>query len=116
MKTYEKKFKQDQLFEMSNLTNDDTGLPFIIWIAPMSGKERHWARVKVEKDGNLYPMSISDNPEWKMKKNVQNPFSGRETKLIQTFIKNNKNLLLSYWESGGTMSMRVVLDNLEKIR
>ena len=51
-----------------------------------------------------------------MKKNVQNPFSGRETKLIQTFIKNNKDLLLSYWESGGTMSMRVVLDNLEKIR
>ena len=47
MDRYTKKFKHDQLFEMSNLTNDDTGLPFIIWIALMSGKERHWARVKV---------------------------------------------------------------------
>lgn len=103
-------------YEMSNLTSDDTGLPFIIWISPKSGKEGHWARVKVEHGGRMYSMSIDDNPEWKMPSRVKIPFTGKQTKLIKSFIKQNKDILLAYWNSNGTMSMRVVLNSIKKVQ
>ena len=91
MKRYNPLFEKESYYEMSNLTFDDTGLPFIIWISPMSGKEGHWARIKVEYEGIYYPISISDTPEWKVK---SIPFSGKQTKLIKEFIIIEEEIVL----------------------
>jgi hypothetical protein len=114
MKRYNK--ENQSLFEMSNLTKEDTGLPFIIWISPKSGKEGHWARIKVEYNNTLYPISISDDPEWKMTKQKENPFSAKQTALIKKFIQMNKDLLLEYWNSSGTMSLKVVFKKMKKVK
>ena len=115
MKLYKPLLEKEHFFEMSNLTPDDTGLPFIIWISPKSGKEGHWARIKVEYEGNYYSMSIDDNPEWKIKSHIKIPFSGRQINLIKKFVKLNKDILLQYWNSQGKLSMQVVLNTIKKI-
>jgi len=106
---------EKQFFEMSNLTPEDTGLPFIIWISPKSGKEGHWARIKVEYNNKLYSMSIDDNPEWKIKDHIKIPVPIKQTKKIIDFVKQNKNILLDYWNSKGNMSMGFVLKNIKKL-
>lgn len=114
-KKYKFEEEQNKFYEMSNLTPDDTGLPFITWISPKSGKEGHWARIKIEYKGKQYSFSIDDNPEWKMKSHIKNPFNSKEIKLIKQFIKQNKELLLDYWNSEGSMSMKVVFSKLKRI-
>ena len=112
MKRYE---EVEKFFEMANLTPDDTGLPFIIWISPKSGKEKHWARIKVEYDNILYPISISGDPQFQTSGHIKIPFSGKQIKQIKKFVTSNKALLLKYWNSEGKMSLRVVLDSIQKI-
>jgi hypothetical protein len=106
----------EKFFEMSNLTPEDTGLPVVIWINPMTGKEGPWARIKVQYDNKFYIMPISDTPEWKIKSNVKNPFSSKITKMLQQFVKQNKDVLLEYWNSKGSMSMKLVYKKLKKIK
>lgn len=45
--------------EMANFWPKDTGLKYEIWISPKSGKEKHWARIKVHYKDNLIPVTIS---------------------------------------------------------
>ena len=117
MKKYKRKNENAMsLFEMSNLTKKDTGLPFIIWISPKSGKEKHWARIKVQFDNNYYPISISDEPEWELSKQIKLPFSANQTEMIKTFIRKNKDVLLEYWNSNGEMSMKDVFKKLKKFK
>lgn len=110
MKTqYEKKYQQ--FFEMANLTKEDTGLPYIIWISPSSGKEKHWARIKVSYKNELIPVSISDDPKIMIKgKNIS------KFDLIKKFIIMNKDILLDYWNSKGEMSLRLVFSKLKKVK
>lgn len=103
---YKKKF-----YEMANLTKEDTGLPYIIWITPSSGKEKHWARIKVSYKNELIPVSISDDPKIAVKGKQLPKFS-----IIRKFIIDNKDLLLEYWSSKGNMSLKIIFDRLKKVR
>lgn len=102
---YKKKF-----YEMANLTKEDTGLPYIIWITPSSGKEKHWARIKVSYKNELIPVSISDDPKIMIKGKQLPKFS-----VIKKFIIDNKDLLLEYWNSKGNMSLKIIFDRLKKV-
>ena len=94
---YKKKF-----YEMANLTKEDTGLPYIIWITPSSGKEKHWARIKVQKKygekaiNDMFSITISDNPEIIGNQDV-GEIKIKDIEKIKNFIKKNKNALLSVW-------------------
>ena len=88
------------LFEMSNLRPKETGLPMVIWIKPSSGTEKHGPRVKVQtihgekaKLGKTVSLSISDNPEIVAGRGL----STKDLKVAATFVRNNKDLLLKFW-------------------
>jgi hypothetical protein len=45
-----KGFFEDRFYlEMANFRPKSTGLPMVVWIAPESGREKHFARIKVAK-------------------------------------------------------------------
>jgi hypothetical protein len=57
------------LFEMSNLRQEDTGLSRIIWVSVKSGRERHGPRIKVQakkvtkvQTNNWVSVTIDENP------------------------------------------------------
>ena len=88
------------LFEMSNLRPKETGLPMVLWIKPSSGTEKHGPRVKVQtihgekaKLGKTVSLSISDNPEIVAGRGL----STKDLKVAATFVRNNKDLLLKFW-------------------
>lgn len=61
------KLNEDLLFEMANLEKRDTGLPYDIWI-DSAGKSRsnshsNTPRIKIDVNGDLIPVEISDNPD-----------------------------------------------------
>lgn len=53
-------------YEMANVSKDDTGLPYNIWIDSL-GKDRqnkhNSPRIKVDVNGKLIPVTIGDNPD-----------------------------------------------------
>jgi hypothetical protein len=105
-----KKYKR--FFEMANLIKSDTGLDYKIWISPKSGEEKHWARIKVEIDDNMIPVSISDHPIILIKRKVIIPNFNK----LQKFILINYDVLIDYWNSKGEMSLQEVFKRLKKVK
>lgn len=94
-----------ELYEMSNLVQDDTGLDFIIWVSAKSGKEKHGPRIKVQttkakkiQAGNWVSVTISDEPVM-INKNKQTEISNKDFNNIKNFISKNKSVLEDYWNS-----------------
>lgn len=91
---------EDYFFEMANAVKKDTGLPYDIWL-DSKGVERNVShnspRIKVEVDGRLIPVLISDNPQIPddvLAKGVK-PF--RKFNEIRKFIITHKDILLKHW-------------------
>lgn len=114
---YKSFFKKEQeiLFEMSNLIKSDTGLNYKIWIQVKTGKEKHWARIKVEVNSELIPISISDNPEI-MIKAKQDIIDSKNLNQIKKWIIINKDLLLEYWNSKGDLGLKEFFKRMKKIK
>lgn len=62
--------EQEELFEMANFRQSETGLNRIIWVSPRSGREKHSARIKVQNTtsnkvnpNNWVSVSISGRPK-----------------------------------------------------
>lgn len=58
---------EEAAFEMANVSKNDTGLPYNLWIDSL-GKDRQVGhanspRIKVEVDGKLVPVLISEDPQ-----------------------------------------------------
>lgn len=85
------------LFEMSNFNPDFTGTLNTIWVSSnREGKTRHGPRIKVvNSKGDWVSVSISDTPMIMKGKGL----SLKEMKRIVPFVKNNKNVLLKYWNN-----------------
>ncbi len=112
MKKLKRYIRMDEhLYEMANLTKEDTGLNYIVWISPRTGKEKHCARIKVQLNMEFIPVTIEDVPRIAVKKNVEIP----NFKKLQKWIVLNKDLLLQYWNSNGEMSLKLVFKNLKKV-
>ena len=50
----------DLLTEMSNISRQKTGLDYIVWLFPKTGKEKHGARIKIKID-NEYKFTDAKN-------------------------------------------------------
>jgi F420-dependent methylenetetrahydromethanopterin dehydrogenase len=104
--------KHERLFEMSNLSTKKTGLDYIIWITPQSGKEKHEARIKIKIDNKFVSITIGDTPELKSKVNIES----KKLNKIFDWIKLNKNILLKYWNGKGNITIDEILDDLKKVK
>lgn len=84
------------LYEMANVSKQDTGLPYDIWV-DSAGKDRrvsHGPRIKVAVNGKSRRMpeiSISDNPELK----AGRPFEGMN--VVIKWVQKYKDVLLKHY-------------------
>jgi len=112
----EKKVERyQQLFEMANLTKSDTGLNYRLWIQTQTGKEKHWARIKVEVNNEFIPISITDDPEI-MIKSKKDILDAKDFNAIKKWIVMNQEVLLKYWNSKGEMSLQDFFKKMKKFK
>lgn len=92
--------KADELFEMSNISREDSGLPVRVWVSSkMSAAQRHGPRLKVE-----LPVKGSPTIPVLLKIDItENDVVGYEqlpSKILnplRDFINLNYNVLIQYW-------------------
>jgi hypothetical protein len=93
--------QEDDLFTMSNLRWDLTGLPenMVVWISPRADN-RHDARVKVSR-GSKYRkdqvVSVSLRPTVEVKGGLWK-FSAKDFERLKEWITLNRQALVDYWE------------------
>jgi len=103
--------RYQKFFEMANISIKKTGLDYIVWISPQSGKEKHNARIKIQIDNDFVPITISDNPELKSKTKIDS----KKLNKVYKWIILNKETLLKYWNGKGKIGIDEILDELKKI-
>jgi len=92
--------KYDELFEMSNISREDSGLPVRIWVSSkMAAAERHGPRIKIEMPGKGSPtipvllkkdITIDDVVGYEtIPTKILNP--------LRDFINLNYDVLIQYW-------------------
>lgn len=90
-----------KLEEMSNIRPDKTGLKMVIWIFPYTGKESHWARIKVAKhygnkvSSDLFTITIENEPEV-----IGDTGDIKPSDVVKVidFVKRNKKVLMQVWK------------------
>jgi hypothetical protein len=85
------------LFEMANLVQRDTGLPFVVWISP-KGNARHDVRVKVSRSPKAVPsemVSVAIRPNVHL---VEGKMSASDLKLLSRWVELNRDVLVRYWD------------------
>ena len=83
------------LFEMANLVQRDTGLPFVVWISP-KGNARHDVRVKVSRSPKAVPsemVSVAIRPDVHV---VEGKMSASDLKLLSRWVELNRDILVRY--------------------
>lgn len=105
----------NSLYEMSNLTKDETGIPFTIFVSAKGGA-KHQCRIKVSQSrGKMtvedsVSVTVTDSPVFIGK----HKFDTRTVNDIKTFIKKNKSVLLAYWNS--TISTAVMIKSISSVK
>jgi len=96
-------FKRNEIIkleEMANIRPNKTGLKMVIWIFPYTGKEGHWARIKVsmhygEKvSSDLFTVTVEDTPEVI---GDTGDITKKDVDSVINFVKRNKAVLLKVW-------------------
>lgn len=101
--------ENDSLFEMANVSKDDTGLPYTLWIDSLGSRRKtghNDPRLKVEVNGNRIPVSISKNPEILVNKKINNFGEVRD------YIIRYYDVFIKHWR--GELTDRQALDMLNK--
>ena len=113
------KFKantKDVLWEMSNITPSETGLDQMVWFQYKTNKEKHWARLKIKIDNIFVPITISDDPEIRIRdKRIIKKIDSNSWKKIRRFIIKNKKALLDFWNAEGEIGIDDLLKRIKKI-
>ena len=98
--TLEEAMKNDLLFEMVNIRSRRTGLPYDLWL-DSSGLNRstqhNMPRLKVNVDGNLIPVEISDNPKIPASVNISKKIPNKE--LVLRYVEAYKDILLAHFNN-----------------
>lgn len=80
-------------FETANLTTEDSGLPYNVWL-DSAGKDRNvehnTPRLKVEVDNEFIPMSISKDDVWSLK-------DFKKKSVMVKWIMDNYDVLIRHW-------------------
>ena len=110
-------FAQDDVVEMTNLQEDDTGIPGVIFISTAMGS--HGPRVKYfVKAGRSQPsfsISIADAPRLLANSLPQRDLS-RASPLVIEWVRQNREALLRFWEEGDSYSIREVVALVQSLR
>lgn len=110
---------EDMLFEMANMTPQETGLPYKIWFdggAEVRKVPHSTPRVKIRYEGSWIPITISDSPE--IPKSVLKNSRIKDVPKLQDvkdFIIKYKDILLKHWQgelSDFQLMSTIVNDNL----
>jgi hypothetical protein len=98
-----KGFFEDRFYlEMANIRpEDDTGLPYVIWIQESSGKEKHFARIKVSRiygnkispEEGFFTITVPD----KEVIGDMGKIRSVDVELGKKWIDLNLDLILQYW-------------------
>mgnify|MGYP000941614113 CR=1 FL=1 len=111
---------KDFLFEMSNLRQNETGLPMIIWADVNRGDRHKSPRIKVSSShstnvaaGELVPVSLSESPRV-LAKNKEGVISDEDLKEIGRFVSLNKDILMKYWN--GEISSKTFTNAVKPLR
>ena len=98
------------LYEMANVSKQDTGLPYDIWIDSL-GKDRkiehNPPRIKVDVEGDLVPVSLEEEPRILVDKKI------RKFSLIRKYIKKYLNIFFFFFNK--EISDREALKLLNKL-
>ena len=99
-------FGDDDVVEMTNLQEKDTGIPGIVFISTSMGS--HGPRVKyLLKTGRHQPgfsVSISDEPAV-LASSVPERDLNRAAPAVIAWVKLNREALLRFWDAGESMSV-----------
>ena len=101
----------DLLTEMSNISRQKTGLDYIVWLFPKTGKEKHGARIKIKIDNEYVPITISEEPEVKSFVKID----AKKLNKIKKWIILNKKILLKYWNGKGEVTIDEILGKLKEV-
>lgn len=88
----------DIFFDMANLGQKHTGLPFVVWIS-VRGGARHDVRVKVSRNLKATPselISVAMRPEVRV---IDGEMSGSDLALLGQWIELNRDVIIRYWNS-----------------
>ena len=118
--TYEEEIASlgdDDLFDMVNLTKDDTGIDGVIFISTAVGG--HGPRVKyylkTRKDQPSFSVSISDEPRV-LASSLPAHVVRRAAPLVIDWVKKNQADLLAFWNEGTEWPAREVEQLLARLR
>jgi hypothetical protein len=97
-RTVRARAEPDDLYQMSNLFPEDTGLPVTVWVSPR-GRARHAARIKVCRiPGNrMVPSNtavVGIEPEPRL---IEGTLPDRYLSPVMQWIALNREPLLAYW-------------------
>ena len=96
--------------EMANLSPKTTGLPLTVWVGgPIAGGRKHAPRIKVLKDNELVPVTVTDFPQ-QVAGNVQ--LSRRELLVIRNWILQHKEVILKHLD--GQIDSADLIDAIRK--
>jgi hypothetical protein len=107
----------DDVVEMTNLQEDDTGIPGVIFISTAMGS--HGPRVKYfVKAGRSQPsfsVSISDTPRILANGLPQRDLDRASGSVIE-WVKLNREMLLRFWNDGDSYSIHQVVDLVKSLK
>ena len=117
-KEYYQKFvtESQDLFEMANIGQEDTGLSVVVYVSPAQGN--HGPRIKFMNDyGNAYdfdntiPMTISDDPEIPV--SFKQKIKSKDLQLVKQWVILNKDILLDYWNH--KITTKQMINSIERV-
>jgi hypothetical protein len=85
------------LFEMANLVQRDTGLPFVVWISPR-GNARHDVRVKVSRGPRALLSEMTSVALRPTVHVVEGKMTASDLKLLSRWVELNRDILIRYWD------------------
>jgi len=101
----------EDLYLMSSVQPEDSGLPFVVYISERQGQ--HDVRVKVAAGPKAPPFvaSVSVRPEIEV---VAGQLSARDLNLVRQGVELNRDIIIDHWE-GRMPSSRAALNALRPI-
>jgi len=103
--------QDEDMFLMTNVYPEDTGLPFVVYISEQQGA--HDVRVRIGSGVRAQPFvaTVSVRPQIEV---LGGELSNRDLELVRRWIELNRDTIIAHWE-GRLPSSRHVLNALKPL-